>query len=138
MQPVCGPLPRGVRPLRERIPNTLQKGHIMKEKWKYFLLGAGSVVGGFLLYVLTRDTAKPTRITCDDRAASTPAPGASSSAARAYIARRRAQIQKQRAARSGGPLRPEPAEASMANAGTSAPATQDHAVQNTGAEKNNK
>ena len=110
----------------------------MKEKLKYFLFGACSVVGGFLFYAWTRDTAKPTRMTCDNRATNTPDPAASSSATSAYVARRRAQMQKQKASQSCDSVRAEMADASLPEADTSAPGTPDHAVQNTGVEENSK
>lgn len=108
----------------------------MKEKLKYFLLGVCSVVGGFLLYAWTRNTSEPSRVAREGRAVSVPDPATPSSATGAYVAHRKEQIQKQKAARACDAVRPDIVDTSLSDVGTSTPAASDHALQNTGAGEN--
>ncbi len=102
----------------------------MKEKLKYFLLGACSVVGGFLLYAWTRDTTESARTAGESGKSSSPAHAASSSAASAYVAHRKEQIQKQKAASACNANRPDTTVATDET-------KKEHTAQNTGVEENN-
>ena len=102
----------------------------MKEKLKYFLLGACSVVGGFLLYAWTRDTTESARTASTGRKNSSPAHAASSSATSAYVAHRKEQIQKQKAASACNANRPDTTVATDETKKV-------HASQSTGVEENN-
>ena len=110
----------------------------MKEKLKYFLLGACSAIGGFLLYAWTRDTTKSARTAGEGRKNSSPAHAASSSAASAYVAHRKEQIQKQKAASACNANRPDTTETSLPDTTVATEETKkEHAAQNTGVEENN-
>lgn len=110
----------------------------MKEKLKYFLLGACSVVGGFLLYAWTRNTSEPSHVMRESRAASAPDPVASPSDTGAYVARRREQMQKQKEARACDAVHPGTADVSSPDTDMSVPATSDYASTVTDLEENNK
>lgn len=99
----------------------------MKEKLKYFLLGACSVVGGFLLYAWTRDASKSSRVTGAGGVSKAAETAASPSASGVYIAHRRKQIRRQRGAQACDAIRPETTDAPLS----------DHTMQNTGTEENN-
>ena len=110
----------------------------MKEKLKYFLLGACSVVGGFLLYAWTRDTTESAQTASGGRGKDTPAHAVPPSATSAYVAHRKEQIQKQKAAPACHTDRPDTAATSLPDTAAAADATKkEHAVQNTGLEENN-
>ena len=102
----------------------------MKEKLKYFLLGACSAVGGFLLYAWTRDTTESARTAGESRKSSSPAHAASSSATSAYVTHRKEQIQKQKAASACNANRPDTTVATDET-------KKEHTAQNTGVEENN-
>lgn len=104
----------------------------MKRELKYFLLGAFSVVGGFLIYVWTRDPSKSTQPASENRAASAPAPTASSSAPGTQE-----QVQKQALSPSCNAVCPDAAEPSLPDASASAPTAPDHTAQSANAEESN-
>ena len=110
----------------------------MKEKLKYFLLGACSVVGGFLLYAWTRNTSEPGHVMRENRAASAPDPAASTSNTGAYVSRRREQMQKQKAAQACDTVHPGTADASSPDANALTSVTSDHAATDTDSKDNNK
>ncbi len=110
----------------------------MKEKLKYFLLGACSVVGGFLLYAWTRDTTESSRTASEGKGNNAPAHAASSSAVGAYVAHRKEQIQRQKAAPVSDVNCPDTTETSLQDTTVAADAAKkEHAAQNMGVEENN-
>ena len=108
----------------------------MKRELKYFLLGAFSVVGGFLIYVWTRDPSKSTQAASENRAANAPAPTASSSAPGTYVAHRKEQLQKQKVSPSCSAVRSAAADSSLPDSNAAAATAPGHTAQSTNAEEN--